>query len=243
MPYEVTKHIKGHDYRYHVVSYRDPESRKVKQSWTYVGRIDGGSGAIARKPRSDTRERIVGAILQLLDTRDVSHVTIDVIIRTACVSRGTFYRYFPDKASALTSAVETAFSQIRRTPMTLEGPIGSADAERRRLALWFEDLLHRAVRSPGLQRAIQSSPELRKARSEQGELSHASVYDTLLRYIERLRSAGVLACDDPETLAWGVVAVINGVFKRVVHDGAATLEPSLLGGGIELISRALFAAT
>ena len=229
MPYEVTKHIKGHDYRYHVVSYRDPESRKGKQSWTYVGRIDGGSGAIARKPRSDTR--------------DVSHVTIDVIIRTACVSRGTFYRYFPDKASALTSAVETAFSQIRRAPLTLEGPIGSADAERRRLSLWFEDLLHRAVRSPGLQRAIQSSPELRKARSEQGELSHASVYDTLLRYIERLRAAGVLACDDPETLAWGVVAVINGVFKRVVHDGATRLEPSLLGGGIELISRALFATT
>jgi AcrR family transcriptional regulator len=243
MPYEVTKHIKGHDYRYHVVSYRDPESRKVKQSWTYVGRIDGGSGAISRKPRSDTRERIVGAILQLLDTRDVSHVTIDVIIRTAAVSRGTFYRYFPDKASALTTAVETAFSRIRRAPHTLEGPIGPVDVERRRLALWFEELMRHAVRSPGIQRAIQSSPQLRKARLEQGELSHATVFETLVRYIERLQKAGLLECDDPETLAWGIVAVINGVFKRVVNDGATTLESSLLAGGVELISRALFAAT
>lgn len=243
MPYEVTKHIKGHDYVYHVVSYRDPDSRKVKQNWTYVGRIDGGSGAVSRKPRSDTRERIIGAILQLLDTRDVSHVTIDVIIRTARVSRGTFYRYFPDKTAALTTAVETAFSQIRRAPRTLEGPIGSIEIERRRLTLWFEELMHHAVRSPGIQRAIQSSPQLRKARLEQGELSHATIYDTLVSYIERLRNAGLLACDSPETLAWGIVAVINGVFKRVVHDGAATLEPALLAGGIELISRALFAAT
>ena len=106
MPYEVTKHIKGHDYRYQVVSYRDPDSRKVKQSWTYVGRIDSPTGSVLRKPRSDTRERIVAAILQLLDTRDIAHVTIDVIIRTAAVSRGTFYRYFPDKTAALTAAVD-----------------------------------------------------------------------------------------------------------------------------------------
>jgi AcrR family transcriptional regulator len=243
MPYEVTKHIKGHDYRYQVVSFRDPQSRKVRQSWTYVGRLEGGAVPVAPKPRSDTRERIVSAILQLLDTRDVSHVTIDVIIRTAAVSRGTFYRYFPDKASALTFAVETAFSQIRLAPRTLEGPVGSIEFERRRLALWVEEMLRHAVRSPGIQRAIQSSPQLRKARHEQGELSHATIHDMLVRYINRLHNAGLVDCEAPDSLAWGVAAVINGVFKRVVNDGASTLEPALLAGGIELISRALFATT
>jgi AcrR family transcriptional regulator len=242
MPYEVTKHIKGHDYRYHVVSYRDPQSRKVKQSWTYVGRIDGASGTISRKPHSDTRGRIIAAILQLLDTRDVSHVTIDVIIRTASISRGTFYRYFTDKAAALTAAIESAFSEIRRVPHTLDGPIGTVDAERARLATWIEEILHAAVRSPGIQRAIQSSPQLRSARREQGELSHAAVYEAVLSYVQRLQAAGVIATDNPESLAWGIVAAVNGVFKRVVNDGAATLEPPLFAGTIELISRALFRA-
>jgi len=243
MPYEVTKHIKGHDYRYHVVSYRDPDSRKVKQSWTYVGRIDGTSGTISRKPQSDTRARIIAAILQLLDTRDVTHVTIDVIIRTASISRGTFYRYFADKATALTAAVEAAFSEIRRAPRTLDGPIGSADAERMRLATWLEELMRSAVRSPGIQRAIQSSPQLRLARREQGELTHAAVYETILSYVQRLQAAGVLSTDTPDVLAWGIVAALNGVFKRVVTDGAASLEPALLEGTVELISRALFATT
>jgi AcrR family transcriptional regulator len=240
MPYEVTKHIKGHDYRYHVVSYRDPESRKVKQSWTYVGRIDGASGAISRKPQSDTRARIIGAILQLLDTRDVSHVTIDVIIRTASISRGTFYRYFTDKASALTAAVEEAFSEIRRAPRTLDGPIGSADTERARFTSWLEEIMRHAVRSPGIQRAIGSSAQLRHARREQGELSHAAVYETLLSYVQRLQAAGLLLSDNPESLAWGIVAAINGVFKRVVNDGAVDLEPALMTGTVELIARALF---
>lgn len=243
MPYEVTKHIKGHDYRYQVVSYRDPQSRKVKQNWTYVGRIDGTSGVASRKPRSDTRERIIGAILQLLDTRDLAHITIDVIIRTAFVSRGTFYRYFPDKSSALTAAVEAAFSEIRRTPRTLDGPIGSIEMERQRLTLWIEEIMCHSVRSPGIHRAIQSSPLLRKTRREQGELSHQAVYDTVSRYVRRLQAAGLVETDSPDTLSCGIVCIVNGLFKRVVNDGAAALEPALLGGGVELITRGLFGSS
>jgi hypothetical protein len=65
----------------------------------------------------------------------------------------------------------------------------------------------------------------------------------LVRYITRLHGAGLVNCEAPDSLAWGVAAVMNGVFKRVVNDGASTLEPALLAGGIELISRALFATT
>jgi AcrR family transcriptional regulator len=242
MPYEVTKHIKGHDYRYQVVSYRDPQSRKVKQNWTYVGRIDGSSGVAARKPRSDTRERIIGAILQLLDTRDLAHITIDVIIRTAFVSRGTFYRYFPDKSAALTASVETAFSEIRRTPRTLDGPLGTVETERQRLRAWIDEIIHHSVRSSGIHRAIAASPELRKARREQGELSHQAVFDTIVRYVRRLQAAGLVKTDDPDCLAFGVVCIINGFFKRVVIDGATNLEAQLLDGTVELLVRGLFGA-
>ena len=61
--------------------------------------------------------------------------------------------------------------------------------------------------------------------------------------MQRLHAAGVIATENPESLAWGIVAAMNGVFKRVVNDGAATLEPPLFAGTIELISRALFRPT
>ena len=100
--------------------------------------------------------------------------------------------------------------------------------------------MRQAVDSPGIQRAIQRSPQLRKARVQQGAMSHAIVLENVQGYLHRLEEAGLIACESTEPLAYGVVAVVNGVYKRVVHDGAATLEPALLEGAVELISRALF---
>ncbi len=63
MAYEVTKRIKGRDYRYRVEGYRDPESGKRKTRWQYLGVVT--SGKLRPTPRLHkervTREDIVAA--------------------------------------------------------------------------------------------------------------------------------------------------------------------------------------
>jgi hypothetical protein len=76
MAYQVTKLIAGREYRYHVEGFRDPKTKRVKQRWTYLGRVKGNAlTSVRRRSREDVRARILAAVLDLLDKRDVAHVT------------------------------------------------------------------------------------------------------------------------------------------------------------------------
>jgi hypothetical protein len=106
MAYQVTKLIAGREYRYHVEGFRDPKTKRVKQRWTYLGRVKGnGLTPVRRRSREDVRARILAAVLDLLDKRDVVHVTVDVLVRSARISRATFYRHFSGRAAVLSAAV------------------------------------------------------------------------------------------------------------------------------------------
>lgn len=54
----------------------------------------------ARARRTELRESITGAALDLVTSRGLDDVTVDEIARTANVSRRTFFNYFPSKAAA-----------------------------------------------------------------------------------------------------------------------------------------------
>src|SRR5690349_8918930 len=113
MSYEVRKRIKGHDYLYRVETLREAHGGKPKQKWIYLGRLEGNRLLTTRTRRgSDAKTRIVDALLALVEKRDVSHLTVDVIAHAAGISRPTFYRCFPDRMGALRMATLAVVDEV-----------------------------------------------------------------------------------------------------------------------------------
>ena len=240
MSYEVTKQIKGREYRYRVESIHDAHDGKPKQKWTYLGRIDGDRVVTGRKREAgDARERIVAALAALLEKRDLSHLTIDVIARAAHVSRPTFYRCFADRDDAVIATMDAFGAKVMAIPHALETPIAPASSERERLADWSRGLLRALVQRPGLERAIATTPSLEAIHCERKETGAREVRDIIVGYLRRLDAAGVARVSDPELLAGGIIHVIFGVHARVVQD-RAVLEGDLLESAVTMIDRAVF---
>ncbi len=71
--YEVIKRVSGRAYRYRVESYRDPETRRVRGKWTYLGRVEGeGTLSPERKARPSSRDRLLDAVERLLETNELA---------------------------------------------------------------------------------------------------------------------------------------------------------------------------
>ena len=101
MAYEVVKTIGSRQYRYRVQSERDPQTGKMRNRWTYLGRVAGEAGIVkARAPRPNARLRLLEAAEALLASGDASAVTVDAIASAAGVAHGTFYRYFRHRSAA-----------------------------------------------------------------------------------------------------------------------------------------------
>jgi AcrR family transcriptional regulator len=197
----------------------------------------------AQQSRSgNARERIVAGVLQLLERRDVELLTIDVIARTARLSRGTFYRNFADKREAVAAAVGSVYSELLAVPLPLDEPIASAAVERERLANWIRSLVRIILIRPGVHRAIGRSPELSKLRMQRIQVNNDAVRTSLVNYIERLRTAGLVETSAPETLAEGIMCVANGVYKQLIYDRQERASETVLDNGIEMICRGVFRA-
>ncbi len=239
MAYQVTKRIAGHEYRYHVASYRDPSTKKTKQRWTYLGRVDGESVIAAhQRPHVAARERISSAILQLLEKRDVSHLTVDVITRAAQVSRSTFYRFFPDKNAAILEAVASVLRDALRCPEPSQQPVFARDVERAKLRDGVRDFLKATTRFKGLRRAIEASPEIRDAFTAS---IGATMQENLTGHVRALSAAGAIDAREPDVLGNGLAVIVQGVGKMLVSGDA---EPSdeLVLSVLEIIDRAVFAS-
>lgn len=240
MAYEVTKRIGGREYRYHVSAYRDPKTNKPKQKWTYLGRVNGLSVVATReRPAEDARARITHAIVQLLEKRDVAHVTIDVIARAARVSRSTFYRFFADKNAAILDTVDVVLNDVFRCPDKLEESISSRDDERAKLAAWARDLLTTAIRFRGLRRALEASPEIRVRHGKRTAVVLATVQEHMVRHFRAMRDAGMIETSDPDLLGRGLAAVLQGVGKMLV-SGEVELTDDVLRSVLEVVDRAVF---
>jgi AcrR family transcriptional regulator len=239
--YEVTKLIAGREYRYHVEGARDPKTKRVKQTWTYLGRVDGNTTVdVRRRSQEDVRDRVLRAALHLLDRRDVSHLTIDVLVRAARVSRATFYRHFPGRTAALNAAIGSVYDQLLEVPLRVDEPLISIDAERLRLRSWAETLLRAAVQRPGIHRALLSSEKLRKERAKQVRINREVVLQSLVSYLNRLHAAGLIGNVVPDVLANGIICATAGVVKQLVYDRVDMAPEVLIAGTSEMICRSVF---
>lgn len=228
MAYEVTKRIKGHDYRYVVEGYRDPTTGKQRTRWRYVGVVSHGKvvpGSSRQKNRIG-REKIVDETARLLEHRDPSSVTVSVIVKQSGASQSTFYRYFPNRKSVLGAALSRICSVVIRDLPVLDVPIGSRDEARRLFRAWCETMYRAILQQRPLRWAISHGHRgALRARIERS-LIKVDTTPMLAGFFEKIRDAGFAKIEDPQALAKSVRAIHTAVLQARVANPADDAFPS-----------------
>ena len=154
MAYEVIKRVSGRAYRYRVESYRDPETRRVRGKWTYLGRVEGeGTLSPERKARPVratgcwTRSNGCSRPTSLRRSRPAwspakpgsptgRSTGTSATSRTSCATRWCARRPTSKRHNE-------RFSEL----------LGEADAERAKLVAWIREAIAAVLSRPGLFRA------------------------------------------------------------------------------------------
>jgi AcrR family transcriptional regulator len=176
----------------------------------------------------------------LLETRDASRVTVSVIAGDAGISPGTFYRHFHDRQSALAAAIRHLGDGLLASLPSLDGRIGSREAERDRLFAWF-GALHAATLRGRAFRWLLANP----ARSREiVESCGGSIGDQLQRvlgaYLRRLHASGRATIADPERLAAAIWRMHLSVVREMVLTDGAAEAASRWAEVFPVIERAVF---
>jgi AcrR family transcriptional regulator len=191
MAYEVIKSIGNQRYRYSVESYRDAQTGKVKNRWTYVGRVEGDANAPAtRRPtRDDRRLELARAFLRLVERCALDDVTPAAIAREAGVSNATFYRHFGSRDELVAYCTERAMSDLNARLAELQTIAPTAEEERSRLRELAQDLVRRPSAPPALFRAwsVLSPEKIREERQTRRIKAFSAYIEELARrnYIAR----------------------------------------------------------
>jgi AcrR family transcriptional regulator len=222
MAYEVIKTIGSHRYRYSVESYRDPESGKVKNRWTYVGRADGEAGPTAskRSSREERREALAAAFLRLIERKALDEVTPAAIAREAKLSSATFYRHFGSRDELVAFCTERAMNDLNARLSELKAIAPTAQEERTRLRALAVDLVRRPSAPPGLFRAWSVlSPE--KVREER----HTRRIKAFSEYIEELvRRKYIVTPEHIRRLAIALSMIVQSFTRRSVIESRLLSE-------------------
>jgi AcrR family transcriptional regulator len=161
MAYEVLKTIGGHRYRYTVESYRDPDTGKVKNKWTYAGRADeGAQSRAARRASGDAK-----------------------------LSSATFYRHFKSRDDLVGFCTQRAMNDLDKRLSALQDIAGNAKDERLRLRSLAMDLVRSPSAPPALFRAwsVLSPEKVRRERHARRISAFSTYIEELANrdYIER----------------------------------------------------------
>jgi AcrR family transcriptional regulator len=243
LAYEVTKRIKGRDYRYRVESARNPETGRAGTRWTYLGKVEGGELiAPARSgSRRVTHDEIVAITAKLLESRDASRVTVAVITHHAGISPGTFYRHFPDRDAAFTAALTVLCERCIADLPALEPPIGTIDAERARLNGWFEALHHTVLRGRALRWFLMTSGHDKIETAIRNTTLRIDPRALLAGYFRALERAGLARIGDVEVLANGVMRLHASIVREMaLHGDFETGASTRWAEVFPVIERAVF---
>ena len=239
VPYEVLKRIKGRDYVYRVESVADAGTGRLRRRWTYLGRYDGATIRYARRRiAGEARLRFTRAIVDLLETRDVDFLTVDVIARAANSSRATFYRQFADRDCALAAAFEHLTTTVYAALPGLESR--RRGGERAALRAWLDALVGALVDRRVPTRRVLAAPGAGTWRGAATERWRDRLAVTLEPYLVRLREAGVVRCDDPALVASGIVCLIEGLVARTIGGDCESVDRVALVDVASIAERLVF---
>jgi AcrR family transcriptional regulator len=239
LAYEVIKRVSGRAYRYRVESFRDPETRRVRGRWTYLGRVDpADAGLPDRPPKVSSQARLIDAVARLLSEADAESLSAAAIAREAGVAYGTFYRYFTDRAHAVRETLLRRGSALGDVATRFAGPLGSRNEERKRVGEWVRNAAAAALHERGLLRAWHAYSNADEALLDSRH-SAVEAADTILSaYLSRLNDARISSLASPRSVAYALVALVvaigrdcalEGAFSHAKLDGLAALAGDLAG--------------
>jgi AcrR family transcriptional regulator len=234
MAYEVIKRVGGRAYRYRVESYRDPETRRVRGKWTYLGRVEGeGTLSPERQARPSSRSRLLNALEELLEARDLSALTTGIIANKAGLAYGTFYRYFKDVHHIVREAMLRYSAGSDRLLDELFAEISTPVAERTKLVKWVTDMIAEAQAHPGLIRAWHVASNQDSALVTERQARFDASVASFARYIERLNAAGVTHVKSPTFNAYALVALCTAIVRECAVE--RSFAPAKIAGLSEVI--------
>lgn len=220
MAYEVIKRVSGRAYRYRVESFRDPETRRVRGRWTYLGRVDPADAGLPERPvKPSSRDRLLDAVARLLATADAETLSAGAIAHEAGVAYGTFYRYFKDRAQAVREALLRRGPSLGNVAARFGQPPGTRASERERIASWLREVADVGRRERGVVRAwhVYSNADEAVVRARRDAVDAA--VDRVTAYLEALRKAGVSTLASPRFAAYGLVAIVVALGRDAALDG------------------------
>jgi AcrR family transcriptional regulator len=207
MAYEVTKRIKGRDYRYVVESYRDPQTKRRKTKWTYVGALDGDGvrAPVVRTRKQVTKGDVVAAVAKLLEFRDPEHVTVSVIAREAGISRSTFYRYFPDEQRVFDAALVRICDEFLLSLPALDNSVRTTEEARATFRRWCEGRFSLIGRQRAILHAISRGYRGKMPLRLERSLLTVDSLGSLEEFLKALQAAGIAAIPDTAGLSRAVL--------------------------------------
>jgi AcrR family transcriptional regulator len=225
LAYEVIKRVGGRAYRYRVESYRDPETRRVRGKWTYLGRVEGeGTLSPERQARPSSRTRLLDALERLLESHELSALSTGMVAHEAGLAYGTFYRYFRDLDNIVREAMLRHSSLSDELVAKLDDEVGTADEERARITQLIDGLIAAARERPGLLRAwhvaSNQDPAVVSARQQRFD----AFVERLGGYIERLNAAGITKVATPQFSAYAFAALMTAVDRECAVEKSFTDE-------------------
>jgi AcrR family transcriptional regulator len=229
MAYEVTKRIKGHDYRYVVESYRDPQTKRRKTKWTYVGALDGDGvrAPVARARKHVTKDDVIAAVAKLLEFRDPEHVTVSVIAKEAGISRSTFYRYFPDERKVFSAALLKICNDFLLSLPSLDNSVRTVAEARATFRGWCEARFTSIGRQRAILHAISNGYRGKMPILVERSLLAVNALESLETFLKELQVAGIAAIPDTAGMSRAILGslVALRVTPRLIRPEYTYLMP------------------
>lgn len=238
MAYEVIKRVSGRAYRYRVESYRDPETRRVRGKWTYLGRVEGeGTLSPERKARPSSRDRLLDAVERLLETNELATISTGMVASEAGLAYGTFYRHFRDLAHVVRDAMVRETANLEKLHERFDETPVDAATERAKLVSWVREAIATVLQRPGLFRAwhVTSNHDWAVVAERQRRFDHN--VEHMARYLARLQDAGI-AQPTPAFSAYAIIALVGAAtreaaidkaFSEAKHEGIISVVTDLAG--------------
>jgi AcrR family transcriptional regulator len=227
LAYEVIKRVSGRAYRYRVESFRDPETRRVRGRWTYLGRVDpADAGLPARPHKPSSRDRLLEAVARLLANGDAESLSAGSIAREAGVAYGTFYRYFTDRGHAVREMLLRHGPSLDVHRRFADAPATRDDA-RDCVAAWIRETADEARQQRGVVRAWHVYSNADEVVLNARRAAVDAAVERVTAYLDALRTEGVVAISSSRFAAYALVALVVALGRD------AAVEESVAAAKVE----------
>lgn len=184
--------------------------------------------------RLERTHDIVDAALRLFLTRSYESVSVQDIAVEADIAKGSFYRYFDDKATVLQSMIEPVTIAFSEVADRCDEQVRTAKTEDELIVAYqllaFElsavCLRHRHVVSFYLREARSAGSEDRAPLRDLRLL----IDDAAVRLTETAMSHGLIRVSDPRVSAYAVVGAVEHLLLHYFSDEVQLGEPTAIAG-------------